>query len=44
VLAVYERARIYAIAHPDELAAELVDVAGVPPGVSPGQLQLLLVR
>jgi hypothetical protein len=33
VLAVYERARIYAIAHPDELAAELVDVAGVPPEV-----------
>jgi hypothetical protein len=33
VLAVYERARLYAIAHPDELAAELVDVAGVPPEV-----------
>lgn len=38
VLAVYERARIYAIAHPDELAAELVDVAGVSPEVAHIQL------
>jgi sulfonate transport system substrate-binding protein len=33
VLAAYERARVYAIAHPDELAAELADVAGVSPEV-----------
>ena len=38
VLAVYERARIYAIAHPDELAAELVDAAGVSPEVAHIQL------
>jgi sulfonate transport system substrate-binding protein len=38
VLAVYERARIYAIAHPDELAAELVDAAGVSPDVAHLQL------
>ena len=38
VLAVYERARLYAIAHPDELAAEVVDVAGVSPEVAHIQL------
>ena len=38
VLAVYERARIYAIAHPDELAAELVDAAGVSQEVAHIQL------
>jgi sulfonate transport system substrate-binding protein len=38
VLAVYERARIYAIAHPDELAAELVDAAGVSQDVAHIQL------
>jgi sulfonate transport system substrate-binding protein len=38
VLAAYERARIYAIAHPDELAAELVDAAGVSPDVAHLQL------
>jgi hypothetical protein len=38
VLAVYERARIYAIAHPDQLAAELVDAAGVSPEVAHIQL------
>jgi sulfonate transport system substrate-binding protein len=39
VLAVYEQARIYAIAHLDELAAELVDAAGVSPKVA--RIQLL---
>ena len=39
VLAVYERARTYAIAHPDELTAELVDAAGVSPEVA--RIQLL---
>jgi sulfonate transport system substrate-binding protein len=34
VLAVYERARLYAIAHPDELAAEVVEAAGVSPEVA----------
>ena len=38
MLAVYERARIYAIAHPDELAAELVDAAGVSQEVAHIQL------
>jgi sulfonate transport system substrate-binding protein len=38
VLAVYERARLYAIAHPDELAAEVVEAAGVSPKVA--QIQL----
>ena len=38
VLGVYERARLYAIAHPDELSAELVDVAGVTPEVAHIQL------
>jgi sulfonate transport system substrate-binding protein len=38
VLAGYERARIYAVAHPDELAAELVDAAGVSPEVAHIQL------
>jgi sulfonate transport system substrate-binding protein len=38
VLAAYERARTYAIAHPDELAAELVDAAGVSPEVAHIQL------
>jgi sulfonate transport system substrate-binding protein len=38
VLAVYERARIYAVTHPDELAAELVDAAGVSPEVAHIQL------
>ena len=38
VLAVYERARLYAIAHPDELAAELVEAAGVSPEVAHIQL------
>jgi sulfonate transport system substrate-binding protein len=38
VLAVYERARIYAIAHPDQLAAELIDVAGISPEVAHIQL------
>ncbi len=38
VLAAYERARIYSIAHPDELAAELVDAAGVSPEVARIQL------
>jgi sulfonate transport system substrate-binding protein len=39
VLAVYERARTYAIAHPDELTAELVDAADVSPEVA--RIQLL---
>lgn len=38
VMAAYERARIYAVAHPDELAAELVDAAGVSPEVAHIQL------
>jgi sulfonate transport system substrate-binding protein len=38
VLAVYERARNYAIAHPDELSTELVDAAGVSPEVAHIQL------
>ena len=38
VLAVYERARLYAIAHPDELAAEVVEAAGVSPEVAHIQL------
>lgn len=38
VLTVYERARLYSIAHPDELAAEVVDVAGVSPEVAHIQL------
>jgi sulfonate transport system substrate-binding protein len=38
VLAVYERARTYAVDHPDELVAELVDVAGVSPEVAHIQL------
>jgi sulfonate transport system substrate-binding protein len=38
VLAVYERARVYAIAHPDELAAEVVEAAGVSPEVAHIQL------
>jgi sulfonate transport system substrate-binding protein len=38
VLAVYERARVYAIAHPDELAAEVVEAAGVAPEVAHIQL------
>ena len=38
VLAVYERARNYAIIHQDELAAELVDAAGVSPEVAHIQL------
>jgi sulfonate transport system substrate-binding protein len=38
VLAIYERARLYAIAHPDELAAEVVEAAGVSPEVAHIQL------
>jgi sulfonate transport system substrate-binding protein len=38
VLAVYERARLYAIEHPDELAAEVVEAAGVSPEVAHIQL------
>jgi sulfonate transport system substrate-binding protein len=38
VLAVYERARLYAIGHPDELAAEVVEAAGVSPEVAHIQL------
>ena len=38
VLTVYERARLYAIAHPDELAAEVVEAAGVSPEVAHIQL------
>jgi sulfonate transport system substrate-binding protein len=38
VLAAYERARIYAIANPNELAAELVDAAGVSQEVAHIQL------
>ena len=38
VLTVYERARLYAIAHPDELAAEAVEAAGVSPEVAHIQL------
>ena len=38
MLAVYERARNYAITHPDELAAELVDTAGVSSEVAHIQL------
>jgi sulfonate transport system substrate-binding protein len=38
VLAVYERARLYSLAHPDELTAEVVDVAGVSPEVAHMQL------
>jgi sulfonate transport system substrate-binding protein len=38
VLAVYERARLYAITHPDELAAEVVEAAGVSPEVAHIQL------
>jgi sulfonate transport system substrate-binding protein len=38
VLTVYERARVYAIAHPDELAAEVVEAAGVSPEVAHIQL------
>jgi sulfonate transport system substrate-binding protein len=38
VLTVYEQARLYAIAHPDELAAEVVEAAGVSPEVAHIQL------
>jgi sulfonate transport system substrate-binding protein len=38
VLTVYERARLYAIAHPEELAAEVVAAAGVSPEVAHIQL------
>jgi sulfonate transport system substrate-binding protein len=38
VLAVYERARLYAIAHPEELAAEIVEAASVSPEVAHIQL------
>lgn len=38
VLTAYERARVYAIAHPEELVAELVEVAGVSPEVAHIQL------
>jgi sulfonate transport system substrate-binding protein len=38
VLSVYERSRLYAIAHPDELAAEVVEAAGVSPEVAHIQL------
>ncbi len=38
VLAVYERARIYAIAHPDELRADLVEAASVSDAVARIQL------
>jgi sulfonate transport system substrate-binding protein len=38
VLTVYERARLYAIAHSDELAAEVVEAAGVSPEVAHIQL------
>jgi sulfonate transport system substrate-binding protein len=38
VLAAYEQARLYAISHPDELLAELVDAAGVSPEVAHIQL------
>jgi sulfonate transport system substrate-binding protein len=38
VLTVYERARLYAIAHPDELAAEIVEAASVSREVAHIQL------
>ncbi|WGF90135.1 aliphatic sulfonate ABC transporter substrate-binding protein [Marinivivus vitaminiproducens] len=38
VLAVYERARLYAIEHPDELRAVLVDEANIPEAVAAKQL------
>jgi sulfonate transport system substrate-binding protein len=38
VLTVYERARLYAVAHPDELAAEVVEAASVSPEVAHIQL------
>ena len=38
VLAVYEQARIYALSHSDELAAELVEAANVSPEVAHIQL------
>jgi sulfonate transport system substrate-binding protein len=38
VLAVYERARIYALAHPDELRADLVEAASVSDAVARIQL------
>ena len=38
VLAVYEQARTYALSHPDELAAELVETANVSPEVAHIQL------
>jgi sulfonate transport system substrate-binding protein len=38
VLAIYERARTYAITHPEELTAELVDAAAISPEVARIQL------
>src|SRR4051794_12268882 len=38
VLAVYEKARAYAVAHPDELRADLIEAASVSEAVARRQL------